>query len=134
VIFEGYRGESRDLSVTAEKATVDMVARVAALERVTFTFSEGSRGPIDVSAPSGELKLDQDDFVLSGGVTGGAREGERFSTETVRYVAAKRELVSSTPVELQRENLVLRADGMTLGLDARRLRLIGKVQARVAPH
>jgi lipopolysaccharide export system protein LptC len=42
--------------------------------------------------------------------------------------------VSTTPVELQRTNLVLRADGMTLGLDARRLRLVGQVQARVVPR
>ena len=132
--FEGYRGEQRELSVTAEKATIDLIARIAALERVTFRFSEDDRGQIEVAAPTGELKLDADDFELSGGVVGSAQAGERFSTESVRYIASSRELVSSTPVELQRANLVLRADGMTLGLDARHLRLVGQVQARVAPH
>ena len=134
MIFEGYRGEQRELSVTAEKATIDLVARVAALEHVTFRFSEGDRGQIEVAAPTGELKLDADDFDLSGGVVGSAQAGERFSTESVRYVASSRQLVSTTPVELQRANLLLRADGMTLGLDARRLRLVGQVQARVVPR
>jgi len=134
VTFEAYRGEQRELSVTAQRATIDLVTRVADLERVTFRFSEDNRGQIEVAAPTGELKLDQDDFVLSGGVLGSAQAGERFSTETVRYFAARRELVSSTPVELQRTNLVLRADGMNLGLDERRLRLVGKVEARVVPR
>lgn len=134
VTFEGYRGEQRELSVTAERATIDLVTRVADLERVTFSFSEDSRGQIEVAAPNGELKLDADDFVLSGGVVGSAQRGERFSTESVQYIASSRELVSSTPVELRRADLLLLAGGMRLGLDARRLRLIGGVNARVAPR
>jgi LPS export ABC transporter protein LptC len=134
VIFEGYRGEQRELNVTAEKASIDLVARIADLDDVTLRFSEDSRGQIEVSAPSGELKLDEDDFVLSGGVVGSAQAGERFTTESVRYVAKSREMVSKTPVELHRENLDLRADSMTLGLDKRRLRLVGNVKARVVPR
>lgn len=134
VIFEGYRGEQRELSVTAERATIDLIGRVAALEFVKFSFSEDSRGQIDIAAPTGELELDKDDMVLSGGVVGSASHGERFSTDTVRYSAAKRELASTTPVELRRADLLMRADGMTLGLDARRLRLIGRVRAQVAPR
>jgi LPS export ABC transporter protein LptC len=134
VVFEGYKGELRDLSVTSRKATVDMIGRVASLEDVKLSFSEASRGRLEVGAPLGEFKLDQDDFVLSGGVVGSAQEGERFSTDAVRYVAERRELVSTSPVELRRANLVLRADGMELGLDQRRLRLIGKVEARVVPR
>ncbi len=134
VIFEGYRGEERELSVSAGRATVDLVTRIADLEDVTLHFSEDARGQIEVAAPSGELNLDDDDFLLSGGVVGSAQAGERFSTESIRYVEASRELVSSTPVELHRTNLELRADGMKLGLEARRLRLVGKVRARVVPR
>ncbi len=134
VVFEGYRGELRDLSVTAENARVDMVGRTAELRDVKLSFSEGTRGRIEVAAPLGEFKLDGDDFELSGGVVGSAQEGERFATDEVRYLAARRELVSSTPVELRRSNLVLRADGMNLGLEQRRLRLIGAVKARVVPR
>lgn len=134
VIFEGYRGENRELRVTAEKATIDLVARIADLDDVTLRFTEDSRGQVEVEAPNGELKLDEDDFVLSGGVVGSAQAGERFKTESVRYVASSRELVSTTPVELERSNLELRADGMTLGLDERHLRLVGKVKARVQPR
>jgi LPS export ABC transporter protein LptC len=134
VIFEGYRGEQRELKVTADQATIDLIRRVADLAGVTLRFSEDSRGQIEVSAPTGELELDQDDFVLSGGVVGSAQAGERFTTDSVRYVAKTRQLVSKTPVKLERTNLQLRADGMTLGLDERRLRLSGKVEARVVPR
>jgi LPS export ABC transporter protein LptC len=134
VVFEGYSGELRDLWVTARQAKVDMIGRVAELTDVKLSFSEGSRGKIEVEAPSGEFKLDQDDFELSGGVVGSAQAGEKFSTASVRYDAEKRELRSSAPVELRRSNLVLRANGMTLGLEQRRLKLIGAVEARVVPR
>jgi LPS export ABC transporter protein LptC len=134
VIFEVYRGEQREMRVTADTATIDLIGRVADLDGVTLRFSEDSRGQIEVAAPSGEVELDKDDFVLSGGVVGSAQAGERFTTDSVRYVAKTRELVSTTPVELHRINLELRADGMKLGLDARRLRLVGKVEARVVPR
>lgn len=132
--FEGYRGEQLELFVTAASATIDLVSRVAALEQVTFRFSESDRGQVEITAPIGELKLDDDDFDLSGGVLGSAQAGERFSTDRVRYISSSRQLVSTTPVELERANLLLRADGMTLGLDERRLRLVGQVRARVVPH
>ena len=134
VAFEGYRGELRDLSVTSRTATVDMAGKVALLEDVTLSFTEESRGKLEVSAPHGEFKLDKDDFVLTGGVTGSAQAGERFSTASVHYVAANRQLVSTVPVELRRDDLVLRADGMQLGLEQRHLKLIGQVEARVAAH
>ena len=131
VIFEGYRGEQRELSVTAERARIDLASRVADLEQVKFSFSENDRGQIEVAAPSGALELDADDFVLSGGVSGSSQEGERFSTEQIRYLAASRRLVSTTPVELRRADLLVRANGMELGLEERRLRLIGQVRAEV---
>jgi LPS export ABC transporter protein LptC len=134
VVFEGYRGELRDLFVTSERATVDMVGRVAQLSGVRLALAEPTRGPIEVSAPSGEFKLDEDDFLLSGGVEGTAAKGERFSTQRLEYVAKRRELVSREPVTLSRESFVLRADGLALDLVTRRVRLVGQVQARVKPR
>jgi LPS export ABC transporter protein LptC len=134
VLFEGYRGELRDLFVTSERATVDMIGRVAELEGVKLALAEPTRGPIEVSAPSGEFKLDEDDFLLFGGVEGTAAKGERFTTERLQYVAAERELVSTTPVTLRRDSFVLRADGLALDLVTRRVRLTGKVEARVKPR
>ncbi len=87
----------------------------------------GSRSP---PRPA-HSQLDADDFVLSGGVVGTAQRGERFTTDSIRYLASSRELVSSTPVELRRADLRVRANGMKLGLDERRLRLIGDVRAEV---
>jgi len=134
VLFEGYRGELRDLFVTSDRATVDMVGRVAQLSGVRLALAEPTRGPIEVTAPAGEFKLDDDDFVLSGGVEGTAGGGERFATETVRYVAKDRELVSRDPVTLRREGFVLRADGLRLDLATQHLRLTGNVQAKVIPR
>lgn len=134
VQFEGYRGELRDVLVTAAAATVDMGERKARLRQVSIAFSEATRGAIEVTAPAGEFRLDQDDFVLTGGVAGSARAGERFRTDTLRYDSAMQLLASESPVSIDRANLDLRADRMTLELDSRRLRLTGNVQARVVPR
>lgn len=134
VLFEGYRGELRDLFVTADRATVDMVDRIAQLSDVRLALAEPTRGPIEVTAPTGEFKLDDDDFVLSGGVEGTAGGGERFSTETVRYVAKDRELVGRDPVTLRREGFALRADGLRLDLATQHVRLTGNVKAKVNPR
>jgi LPS export ABC transporter protein LptC len=134
VLFEGYRGELRDLFVTSERASVDMVGRVAQLSGVRLALAEPTRGPIEVSAPTGEFQLDDDDFVLSGGVEGTAAKGERFTTDELAYVAAKRQLVSRDAVTLRRDGFELRADGLEIDLATRRLRLVGKVQAKVKPR
>ena len=134
VLFEGYHGELRDLFVTSESASVDMVGRVAQLSGVRLALAEPTRGPIEVAAPTGEFKLDHDDFLLSGGVEGTAAKGERFKTDRLQYVAEKRELVSHDPVSLERDSFVVRADGLELDLVTRHLRLTGRVEAKVKPR
>jgi len=131
VIFEGYHGDLRDLSVTADSATVDMTAHVANLTQVTMGFTGDEAGKVEISAPAGLFHLDADDFTLSNGVHGKTEEGERFTTATAQYVAARRVIQSSTPVELHRSNLVLTASGMEMEVATHKLRLTGNVRARV---
>jgi len=117
VIFEGYHGDLRDLSVTADSATVDMTAHVANLRQVSMGFSGEDAGKVEISAPVGVFHLDGEDFTLSNGVRGKSGDGE-----------------SDSPVELRRANLVLTASGMELEVATHKLRLTGNVRARVQPR
>jgi LPS export ABC transporter protein LptC len=133
VIFEGYHGDLRDLSVTADSATVDLTAHVANLRQVSMGFSDEDASKVDISAPVGVFHLDADDFSLSNGVRGSTGEGERFTTAAAHYVASRRVIASDSPVELHRSNLVLTASGMELEVATHKLRLTGNVRARVQP-
>lgn len=133
VLFEGYHGDLRDLSVTAASATVDLTARIANLRDVSIGLTGEDKSDVHIAAPSGEFHLDRDDFTLSEGVTGNTAEGERFATQTVHYISKRRVIVSDSAVELRRTNLVLSASGMELEVPTHRLRLTGNVKARVQP-
>ena len=131
VLFEGYHGDLRDVSVTAASATVDMKANIANLRDVSIAFAADDAGKVSIAAPNGEFHLDVDDFTLSNGVHGETAEGQRFTTDTARYIASRRVIVSDVPVELRRANLVVSAAGMEMEVATHRLRLNGNVKARV---
>jgi LPS export ABC transporter protein LptC len=133
VLFEGYHGDLPDLSVTAVSATVDMSAHVANLRDVSIGFAAEDAGKVGISAPAGQFHLDADDFTLTGGVHGQTAEGQRFTTDAVRYVADRRVIESEGPVELRRASVVLTATGMELEVPTHKLRLMGNVKARVQP-
>ena len=136
VIFEGYHGDLRDLSVTAASAVVDTTTHIAHLTDVAIGFAgEGDEsGRTEISAPTGDFHLDGDDFTLSGGVSGQTGEGERFTTNSVRYVAKGRLLHSDDPVVISRENVEITGKGMDLELAHQKLRLLSSVRARVQPE
>ena len=134
VVFEGYHGDLRDLSVTAASAVVDTATKLARLSDVAIGFAGEDTGRIQISAPIGDFQLDGDDFTLSGGVSGSTGEGEAFTTDEVHYVAKRRVLESADPVEIARSNVVLNATGMELELAHQKLRLLGNVRARVKPE
>ena len=134
VVFEGYHGDLRDLSVTAASAVVDTATQVAHLSDVAIGFAGQDKERVQIQAPVGEFQLDGDDFTLSGGVKGSTGEGERFTTDEVRYLAKRRVLHSDDPVEIARANVLLSAAGMELELANQKLRLLGSVRARVLPE
>ncbi|MFI5317012.1 MAG: LPS export ABC transporter periplasmic protein LptC [Myxococcota bacterium] len=135
VRFEGYHGDLRDVSVIASSAIVDMKSNFADLREVSISFASDDEGAgkISIAAPVGEFHLDVDDFKLSKGVTGETEEGQRFTTDTARYIGSRRVIVSDVPVELRRDNLVVSAAGMEMEVATHRLRLNGNVRARVKP-
>jgi len=133
VALEGWTGAVRELSVEASKATVDLEARVAALDQVRIALSGSAAGDLEVHAPSGEFDLARDALWLRGGVVGRTQPGERFTTEEVRLDQATGRLYSEHPVHLERPNLDLTASTMDLDLHARRLRLQGAVRAELLP-
>jgi LPS export ABC transporter protein LptC len=134
VVFEGYHGDLRDLSVTAASAVVDTATQIAHLSDVAIGFAGDESGRVEISAPVGEFRLDGDDFALSGGVSGSTGEGERFTTDAVQYVAKRRLLHSDAPVVIARSNVEISGTGMELELAHQKLRLLGSVRARVKPQ
>jgi len=134
VVFEGFEAGRRDVVVRSRRASVDPITRIATLEAVQISFSDAQRGAVSVRSDQARFDLRRDDFVLLGGVEGTTAEGERFLTDEVRYQSEKARLWTDRPVRVLRENLVLRADGMELDLESRKMKLVGRVRAEVAPR
>ncbi len=131
VVFEGYSAGAREVEVRAARAEVDYVGRVVRLQRVRIDFQDPQHGRIQVQAKRAEFLLDSDDFVLREQVVGTTDRGERFSTAQVRYEQAAQRLWTDQPVRLHREGLVVEGEGMEIDLSTRRIRLMGKVEARM---
>ncbi len=131
VVFEGYSAGDREVEVRAARAEVDDVGRVVRLERVRIDFQDPQHGRIQVRAKRAEFHLDSDDFVLREQVEGLTDEGERFTTAWVSYEQAAQRLWTDQPVRLHRDDLVVEGEGMEIDLSTRRIRLIGKVEARM---
>ena len=134
VVFEGYHGDLRDLSVKASSATVDMKTHIAHLRDVSIGFADDPNSKVDIAAPVGDFHLDGDDFALSGGVEGTTAEDEHFKSQAVNYVGKTRMLVSEVPVELHRSSVIMTANRMQFEVPTHRLHLWGNVHARVKPQ
>jgi lipopolysaccharide export system protein LptC len=140
VIFEGYHGDLQDLNVLASGATVDMKTHLADLRDVTIHFTaQDNSGPkpttskVQIGSPKGQFRLDADDFTLTDGVTGITEEGQRFTTEAVNYVGKTKMLISTVPVEMRRDTLVVTGNGMELAVATHTLHLTGHVRAQALP-
>ncbi len=135
VVFEGFNGAVLSTQVLARRAEIDLAAGIAELTDVRITFREEVRGVVELRAARGEVRIESEDFVLGGGVTGSTEAGDRFETEELRYASAERRIWSDTQVRLVRSNLILRADGMEIEIDQpeRRIRLLGHVRGEMEP-
>ena len=135
VVFEGFSGDRLSTRVRARRALVDVAAGIAELDDVRISFREEQRGVVELRAARGEIRLESEDFVLGGGVSGSTEAGDRFQTEELRYASAERRIWSDTPVRLERSNLVMQADGMEVEIDKpeRRIRLLGRVRGVMNP-
>jgi LPS export ABC transporter protein LptC len=134
VVFEGFHGDLRDLSMKASSATVDMKTHVAHMRDVTIGFADDPNSKVDISAPQGDFHLDADDFELTGGVNGTTAADEHFKSDAVSYVAKTRVLVSEVPVELHRSSVVMTANRMEFEVPTHKLHLWGNVHAKVKPQ
>ncbi|MCE2390456.1 MAG: LPS export ABC transporter periplasmic protein LptC [Proteobacteria bacterium] len=131
VAFEGYSGEQREVMVRAERATIDPRNRIAKLEGVRVEIAGGEGPPLEIHSARGEFDLARDDFELLDGVTGTTTDGSRFETPVLRYEQESGRLASESAVRLQRPRMTLDAAGMRMDLAERRIRLTGRVVARL---
>lgn len=131
VALEGWAGDTRELSVEAREASIDLETRIAQLDQVRIALADSQAGPVEVHAPAGQFDLSRDALWLKGGVEGRTGAEERFTTEEVRLDQDTGRLHSEHPVRLERPNLDLKASGMDFDLRDRRLRLLGGVSAEL---
>lgn len=132
VVFEGLGAGQERFDVRAVRAEVDWSLRVATLQSVAIQLPESERGTVRIRGDVGRFDLASQDFELTGHVEGTTSRGERFFMDRLRYRQGRNLLLGEGDVRVERGGTILRASGLEIDLEARRVRLTGAVRARVA--
>jgi LPS export ABC transporter protein LptC len=103
------------------------------LEEVWIELPWEDRGPVQVRADQGRVDLKTRGFVLEGQVVASTHDGERFETRALRYEPERERLVSDDPVRVSGKRVDVQGAGMEIHVPARRVKLLGPVQATTEP-
>ena len=101
----------------ADRAEYDKSGEMAYLTGIRMEFAKSpSAGKIVVTAKTGEYSSKTRNVRLKGNVNVQTEAGAQFSTESIDYLAAGSQLVSSESVTFRHHRLELRARGMIMNV------------------
>ena len=128
------RDGERELLLRSERATLDPSTRRAELFDVSAEVVDADESRrLRIECERAEVEIETQNFRAQGNVRGDTGEGQRFSTESVRYDREADLLSSDTPVELVDARGSLRGDGFRYHVAERRFELLGNVRVEQGP-
>jgi len=119
-------------SLKADSANYSKSGQAVDLEKMEVTFYAPDRSArATLTADRGAVELGTREVTALGDVRVVTGEGARFRTEELRYLHAKRKLMTDDPVEFDFRGAQIQGKGMEYLLDERRLTLLSAVTAEV---
>lgn len=117
------------LEVTAEVARYLKKDNLALFEKptVTLLLKDGRR--FTMSGDRGRLDTESRDVEIEGHVAVVSGDGDRFTTDRLRYVNAGRRIETEGAVVMENRNIRVSGVGMTLSLEEKKLALLSQVRA-----
>lgn len=113
-------------SLDARGVSYDQDRHRATFDAPSVTFFVENDEPVHLVAARGVVETDSKDILISGGIE--LRQKQyRLQTETLIYVQGQRRIEMSTPVTISGEGLELKANSMSIDLDAKRASFTGNV-------
>jgi LPS export ABC transporter protein LptC len=113
-----------------EREGVTLLSRVQRPIEITFYSAQGQ---LACQANRASLDLKTKDVWLEGSVLARSEQGMELKTESLRWLAASRRLVSDQAVTINRGSLVTQGKGMEAETDLERVRIFQNITSHVGP-
>jgi LPS export ABC transporter protein LptC len=130
------RGESVLWEVWADQVEMREAEGTGLLSRVTnpvIVILYSSQGQLRCTADRATVDLKTKDVRLDGTVVARSDQGTQLETDSVRWIAASRRLVSDRPVTISRGNLVTQGRGMDAETSLERVRIFQNITSSLQP-
>ena len=132
--FVGTRGSVNELVLHATRAELRPETNLAVLEDVRVSALDAKAvHSFDVRCDHGELDVETNDFLAEGDVRGTTGEGQRYTTNWVRYDHERGLLYTDAPVAMEDAAGSFRGDGFRYDTRKRSFRLLGNVSVVQKP-
>lgn len=117
------------LEVTAEVARYQKKENLALFEKptVTLLLKDGRR--FTLSGDRGRLDTESRDLEIEGHVAVVSGDGDRFTTDRLRYVNVGRRIETEDAVVMENKSFRVSGVGMTLSLEEKKVALLSQVRA-----
>lgn len=99
------------------------------LHRIALTFYSDDGKSYNLTAEQGELYTESNDIKVSGNVVVDTDEGYQVRTDSFKYNAQERKIVTDDKVTLISKEMVMTGKGMIVDLEEERLHILKDVRA-----
>jgi LPS export ABC transporter protein LptC len=130
------RGEATLWEVWADQVEIREAEGTSLLSRVTnpvVVVLYFSQGQLRCTADRVTADLKTKDIRLDGAVVARSDQGTQFETDSVRWIAASRRLLTDRPVTISRGNLTTRGRGMEAETSLERVRILHDITSSLQP-
>ncbi len=131
------RGESVLWEVWADQVEMREAEGTGVLSRVAnpvVVLLYFNQGQLRCTADRATVDLKTKDVRLDGAVVARSDQGTQLETDSVRWIAASRRLVTDRPVTISRGNLVTRGRGMDAETSLERVRVFQNITSFLQPR
>ncbi len=131
------RGESVLWEVWADQVEMREAEGSGILSRITnpvVVVLYSAQGQLRCTADRAIVDLKTKDVRLDGAVVARSDQGSQLETDSVRWIAASRRLVTDRPVTISRGNLVTQGRGMDAETSLERVRVFQNITSYLQPR
>lgn len=119
-----------DRAEVRESEGVSLLSRVTRPVAVTLYFNQGR---LTCAADRATVDLKTKDVRLDGGVVARSEQGMELRTDSIRWIAATRRLVTDQAVTVTRGSLVTRGRGLEAETSLERVRILQEITSSLTP-
>jgi LPS export ABC transporter protein LptC len=131
------RGDSVVWEVWADQIEMREAEGAGVLSRINnpvLVVLYFSQGQLRCTADRATVDLKTKDIRLDGAVVARSDQGAQLETDSVRWIAASRRLLSDSPVTISRGNLVSHGRGMEAETSLERVRIMRNITSYLQPR